>query len=147
MAIGDKKRLGRQADEDWAAMNPPRKYTELELRDFGNKIKKFYEDHTLNDGTVVSILNWDRMAVAFGGYTVIEYQNKPYYRINAGIDGTCERYNKLLNLWEQYQDFMRKGDWIEARRAEDMEKMAEEQPMDDVLVELLADPAELSPVE
>lgn len=146
MAIGDKRRNKEQADKDWQALqDPPRKYTELELKDFGNKIMKFYEDHTLTDATIVSILNWDKMAVAFGAYTVIDYQGKPYYRINAGSDGTCERFNKLNNLWDQYQDFLRRTDWIANKRAEEYQKLAEE-VTPDPLTELFADPAELSPV-
>lgn len=131
MAIGKKSRL--EVEKNWDALTKEeRVYSDRELKDFHEKIQKFREKKVLTTGEEINPLNWNKMAVAFGAYTVIEYQGKPYYRGAGKPDGECRRMYILDNLWKQYQDWCRRTDWLDQKKIDEYDKLAKEASLDEL---------------
>lgn len=102
MPIGKGK---TQAEKDWEALDAPRLYKDVELKDFHNKIQKFCVDRTLSTGEVVKVLDWNEMAVAFGAFTRVVVGSNTYYMAGGGPEGNTKRSDALVNLWGQYQSY------------------------------------------
>lgn len=99
------------------AMFAPRKYSDVELRDFHNKIQQFWEiPRTLADGQIAQKFNYEELAVAYGAAR----KDREHYLYKP------ERYAQLNNLLNQYEDWKKKQDWIENKKTEELESMAEE---------------------
>lgn len=97
-----------------------RKYSEAELKDFHQKIQRFWlEPRTLEDGTVAQKFDWDALAVSFGACRWVPGANGGRH-----LMANSERYAALVNLWDQYRDFRSKRDWVEERKNEELEMMA-----------------------
>lgn len=110
-----------------------RKYTDIELNDFHNKIQRFWgEPREVNlpngfSGTARGF-NHEELAVAFGAARKVQQGSKPdgslhfYYLYNP------DRYRVLLNLWKQYESWLQKKDWIENKENAQLEQIAEQVP-------------------
>lgn len=114
----------KDRDIDPAQIFAPRIYTRFELEDFHQKIKRFRgEPRTLEDGTVAQKFDHQALQVAYGACRKVESgAGKFHYLYDS------ERFLALDNLWNQYEDWRRKQDWIDNKRSEGLEKIAEEVP-------------------
>lgn len=105
----------------------PRHYYDHELADFHKKIQKFWNEPReviLPNGLsgTARKFRWDDMAVAYGAARKVQHGTRHVYQYNS------ERYAELNNLWTQYQDWLRKQDWIEGKLEEHLEATASEIP-------------------
>lgn len=104
---------------------PKRIYSDSELQDFHNKIQKFWDAPREVEleggmsGTAKKFRHQD-LHVAFGAARKVQQGNKSRYLYDS------ERFNQFNNLWDQYEDYMKKQDWIENKRVEELEKVATE---------------------
>lgn len=97
-----------------------RKYSDFELKNFHNKIQRFWlEPRTLEDGTVAQKFDWDALAVSFGACRWV-----PGAGAGKHLMATSERYAALVNLWDQYRDFRTLQDWKLERETERLELMS-----------------------
>jgi len=103
-----------------------RVYSDKELQDFHNLIQKYHEPKTIQNpnaedfGQTYLILNFNKLAVAFGAYREVDGSNGAKYYLS-----TSERYLQLNNLWKQYEDYRRKLDWVADREAERIGQISE----------------------
>ena len=121
-------RYKEQALEDFSV--PQRIYSDHELKDFHNKIQKFWvgEPRELNSvafGVKIEGLaqkfDHEELAVAFGAAIKVKHGKGYVYLHN-------ERSKVLQNLWKQYEGWRQKQDWIGEKNVERLEVMAEEIP-------------------
>ena len=140
MPIGRGKRGpgADQADKDWADLNPPRVYNDAELKNFHQKVQRFYKDKTLTTGEVIRVFDYDEFAVAFGAYTKTVVGKSVFYRAAGGPSGDTSRSTVMYALLQQYDDWRRKGDWAESKRAEDFDFMAQQMPEKELSTGVLA---------
>lgn len=97
-----------------------RKYSDVELRDFHNKIQRFWcEPRTLASGEMAQKFDWDALAVSFGACRWV-----PGAAGGKHLMATSERYAALVNLWDQYKDFRTLQDWKLERESERLELMS-----------------------
>lgn len=121
MPIRDKKRVV----DDFEI--PERVYTDTEIRDFHQKIQRFWgeprqvEVSKVGPGTAQKF-DHEALAVAYGAANKVQHGLKFVYLYNS------ERYRQFANLWNSYEAWRKKQDWIENKRGEDMEKIAESVP-------------------
>ena len=121
-----------QALEDFS--KPERVYSDTELRDFHNKIQKFWdaprEVNAVAFGKkvegVAQKFRFEDMAVAYGAARKVEQGKKPdgspvVYYLYEPI-----RNRQLDNIWKQYEDWQKKQDWIDNKNSEGYEKLAEQ---------------------
>ena len=110
-----------------------RQYTETELRDFDQKIQRFWgETHQVNLANGFSgparKFHHEELHVAFGAARKVERGVKSdgtphfYYLYNP------ERQETFVNLWNQYESWMQKKDWIENKENAQLEQMASAVP-------------------
>lgn len=121
MPIGNNKK----AEKDWADLGGgPRMYNDAELKDFHRKIQRFTVMKTPEEGEPYKILDFNELAVAFGAFSKTPGPDGVmYYRALGGSTGETKRYYILNNLFNQYQDWQRKQDWVEIKRLETFEAM------------------------
>lgn len=109
-----------------------RVYTEAELKDFHNKIQKFYEEDSLTNGEIIRVLNRKKLLQAFGaigptgGIILTNIVRNKY--------GSIESYDKPTrqetfdNLWDQYIWWKGGLDWkkemYNKKQEEHYEKLA-----------------------
>ena len=108
-------------------------YTEEELKKFDGMIQKYFEDQTLSNGEVVRVLNYKKLAIAYGalskdGGVIITGIVRKYGSIESYTRPT--RYEQFENLMAQH-DYWKSGlDWkkkiFEKRQEEHYEKILEE---------------------
>ena len=105
-----------------------RTYSEAELRDFHQKIQRFWDEpREINavvfgrkiDGQAQKFRHED-LHVAYGAARKVQHGTVFVYQYNS------ERYAQFNNLWSQYEDWRKKQDWIEGKRGEELDKLAEQ---------------------
>ena len=127
MPIRDKK-----AEKEFEAI-PDRIYTHVELQDFHNKIQRFWDEPrevVLDKGMsgTARRFRYEELHVAYGAARKVEQGKKVdgspvyYYLYNS------ERNRQFNNIWNQYESWRQKQDWIENRENVQLEKIAEEIP-------------------
>lgn len=103
-----------------------RVYTELELQDFDNKVQRFYEDYTIqngkNRGEVIRVLNQKKLGIAFGAL------DKRGAVIVDEVYGV--RLHVLENLLEQWGKWKGKKQWVEKKRIEGLQEVADGMKID-----------------
>lgn len=114
-----------QTVEDFS--KPERLYSDQELQDFHNKIQKFWDTPRqviLAEGMSgpAQKFRYEDLIVSYGAARKIKHGRTFVYQYNS------ERYNEFSNLWNQYEEWQKKQDWIESKQNEGLEKMAEEIP-------------------
>lgn len=123
--------VGRTDLVDPAGIFNPRVYTESELKDFHNKIQKFWDEpRELNGVSVAGMtvsgtaqkFRHEDLHVAYGAARKVQHGKTFVYQYNS------ERYAQFNNLWSQYEEWRKKQDWIENKNLEALEKTAEEIP-------------------
>src|SRR3990167_11002675 len=104
----------------------PRVYLDHELRDFHNKIQKFWDEpREVNEivfgrkveGKAQKFRHED-LHVAYGAARKVQHGKVYVYQYNS------ERYGQFNNLWKQYEDWQQKQDWIENKNLEAMVEIA-----------------------
>lgn len=115
-------------DQDIEDFSPPqREYTDTELRGFHDQIQRFWDaprEVVLArgmSGTAQSFRHQD-LHVAYGAARKILHGKQFVYQY------TSERYREFCNLWDQYESWRGKQDWIDMKQAEQLEGMAEQIP-------------------
>lgn len=112
MAIREEKKIDDFPSE--------RTYSDSELRDFHEKIQRFWEEpRTLEDGSIAQRFAHQRLHVAFGAAREVKVGSGTYFLYN-------ERHRAFSALWRQYEDWRRKQNWKEGREIEEFEQMASE---------------------
>lgn len=119
--------INKKAKQEVEWEEPPRPYSESELLDFHQKIQRFWgEPRTLSQevygGKIAQRFNWEEMAMAYGACRKVQHGLKYIYLYNQ--DGKRDR--ELNNLWKQYLDYLRRKDYGEQKRLEELDKVAEE---------------------
>ena len=123
---GRRTRADKEFDDFGKEPVVERTYSDRELQDFHNKIQKYHEPKTIQNpnaedfGQTYLILNFNKLAVAFGAYREVDGSNGAKYYLS-----TSERYLQLNNLWKQYEDYRRRLDWMADKEAERLEQVAE----------------------
>lgn len=115
-----------------------RTYTEQELKDFDVKIQRFYEPRVHSKtGEIHSILNYDKLGVAFGALVeIVGSKNKVAYaipnttKLEGGEISGHERYVQLWNLVEQWKFWKRGLDWKKEKAATYQEKAYEQMALE-----------------
>lgn len=112
--------------ESLEEMFEPRVYQPNELRDFHQKIQKFWgepREVRLDDGMsgTAQKFNHQELAVAFGAARKVKHGIGYVYLYN-------DRNKDLVNLWNQYEDWRKKQDWVEDKKTEELEQIANEIP-------------------
>lgn len=98
-------------DQESRPSVPKRQYTEAELQDFHNKIQRFYKDKTQTNGEVLSILDFNELAVAYGAFVKRPGSGGKDYYLRAAHDGIgLTRYEQLNNLMNQYEWWRQTGE-------------------------------------
>lgn len=111
------ERYREQSIEDFS--KPIRVYSDSELRDFHDKIQKFWEEPREVDlpggmGGTAQRFAHQRLHVALGAAKEVKHGNTTVHLYN-------DRYKDVfVNLWSQYEDWKRKQDWIADKRAEEL---------------------------
>lgn len=128
MKIKNKKEI----EEDF---DPPRIYSESELKDFHQKIQRFYVPKTLSTGEVITKFLHNDFAVAYGAMvknkgadSVWQYAIPNRTKVGENEMEGRKRYEQMSNLLKQHEDWKRKNEWVENKKVEELEKMANEIP-------------------
>jgi hypothetical protein len=114
----------------------PRIYTEVELKHFHELIQKYYEEYTLetgkDKGKKIRWLNYQKLSIAFGavdkrGGVIV----KNYSEESDGRGGTKYSYDmptrqqQFENLMDQYYLWKGKKEWVEQKKLEGLQEVAE----------------------
>lgn len=90
---------------------PYRVYSDSELKDFDQKIQRFYKDKIQTDGSTLKILDFNELAVAYGAFVKRDAGNGKVYYLRAKHDGFgLTRFEQLDNLMSQYDQWRMKGE-------------------------------------
>lgn len=114
-----------QALEEFS--KPQRVYSDYELKDFHQKIQRFWDaprEVVLPKGMsgTAQKFRHEDLHVAYGAARKVPHGKTFVYQYNS------ERYEQFCNLWNQYESWKQKQDWIENKRTEELEKVAEQIP-------------------
>ena len=101
-----------------------RKYSETELADFDSKLQKYYSDYLASDGKTYRILDKKGLSFAFGA------TNKDGDIILDDFSVPPNRQEQLDNLLNQHNWWRNKGKWIENKKLEGLEKVAQNMQVD-----------------
>lgn len=139
MAIKEKETL-----EEYISRIEYKTYTDIQLKDFHNKIQRFYEDYTDSfSGKTFKVLQKDKLLKAFGaigptGGIVLSNITRHKSGSIASYDRPT-RMEQFDNLWKQYEDWKWKNGLVKEspvfKRTEALEKMAEQMKVEEVRVE------------
>lgn len=121
---------GRTDLVDPNAIFAPRTYLDHELRDFHNKIQRFWDEPREVNAVVfgkkvegkAQKFRHEDLHVAYGAARKVPHGKHFVYQYNH------ERYEQFNNLWSQYESWRQKQDWIENKNIEELGKVAEEIP-------------------
>jgi len=123
-------RITHRVDPAIKEFDAPRIYTDTELRDFHQKIQKFWDEpREVNgeafgkriNGVARRFRHYD-LHVAYGAAKKVRHgQHDVYLYIP-------DRYHQFENLWQQYEDWRKKQEWIENKNLEALDNIAEEIP-------------------
>ena len=121
MPIRDKK-----AEQEFEAI-PDRIYTHVELQDFYNKIQKYWDEPReveLKDGMsgIAQKFRHDDLHVAYGTARKVDSGGGRFHYLYSP-----ERNRQFNVLWNQYESWQRKQDWIEKKESEAMSEIAEQE--------------------
>jgi len=129
----------KQDNFDYFPPLAPRVYSETEFKRFDEKLQKYYEDYTLQNGEVIRVLNKKKFAFAYGatnkdGAVVL----KAY---SFSTDGRGEnhynydkpsRYEQMENLLDQWGLWKGRGEFIEHKKLEFLATLPEAQGVQNV---------------
>ena len=128
---GRRTRADKEFDDFGKEPVVERTYSDRELQDFHNKIQKYHEPKTIQNpnaedfGQTYLILNFNKLAVAFGAFRIVEQGTDPEGKPVKYYLSTPERYLQLNNLWKAYEDWRKKMDWVAEKEAERLEQVSE----------------------
>lgn len=119
----NKRAQRKQAQEDFDAI-PMRVYAESDLQDFHKKIQRFWSEPrevVLSKGMsgTAQKFDHDALAVAYGAARKVDSGAGKFHYLYSP-----ERYGQLNNLWNQYDAWRKKQDWISNKNAEESAKSA-----------------------
>ena len=101
-----------------------RDYTDTELREFHTNIQKFWGEprtvtvRVLGSG-VAQKFDHEALAVAYGAARKVDSGSGRFHYLYG-----AERYRQLNNIWNQYEAWRKKQDWIADKNAEESAKSA-----------------------
>lgn len=101
-----------------------RKYSDTELADFDKKTKRFFSDYLASDGKTYRILDRVGLSCAFGA------TDKNGAVILDDFSVSPNRLEQLDNLLNQWSFWRGKEKWIENKKMEGLEKVAQNMTVD-----------------
>lgn len=89
---------------------PMRQYSPAELRDFHEKVQKYYFNHTISGGEVIRVLNRKRLLIAFGstgpkGGIILHGVTRNDRTGSISGYSRPTRMEAFENLWKQYAEW------------------------------------------
>lgn len=117
--------MGRRKDEKREYQEIKyRVYTDAELKDFHEKVQKFYFNYTIQNGKVIRVMDKKKLMIAFGALS------KSGAVITDEVSLPPNRLQQFENIYEQWQYWkakvgLDKGSW-NFKKLEQLDKMAEQ---------------------
>lgn len=107
---------------------PKRTYSDSELKEFHEKIQKFWGDpRILENGETARKFYWEELGVNYGAFSrwnkrdrfndnvkaleMVKDGHHFTYMAVAGPDGSGKRFHQFINLWDQYNWWLSGNDW------------------------------------